>query len=571
MAGQGVAPNPVNVLADAHRTLGSGRIDVAAALFRRFAALCPGEPAGPLGLGHVALRRGALGPAIALFARAAALAPDLGRVVLDLGRLCAHDGQPDRAATALRAALALAPGSVEGWSALAMAIHAAQGPAASVAAFRRLARLLPDVASAHVNLGNVLFDAGRWPPAEASLRLALALEPARGYALFQLGRVARRTGRAAAACRLLDRAARLEPADSPAMAEIGAELALALRDCGRWEGVIRHGRRAAALIPERYDVHLVLGAAAEAEGRTAEALTAYERAVRCHPGFGEAFTRRATLHLRQSWRAPPPRPAAGRPGRRLAATELGCNGRFGNQLLQYGVLHLYAARHDLDLEVPDWVGRYLYDCDDPLPGTPLPRVSEEDHDFFAALSDAAPVRAECDVTGYFCRHTAPLAPHRAEFRALFVPGRHLWPRAAAIEHRLRARGRTVVALHLRRGDYGWGRFWIAPEAWYREWLERLWPELDAPVLYLATDAPELAGAFAPFAPILAPDLGEPLAGAEFFTDFHALCVADVVAISNSTFSFAASLLNRTARRFVRPDRDRGALVPYDPWDAEILL
>jgi tetratricopeptide (TPR) repeat protein len=562
---------PADVLAEAHRMLASGRIGAAAMLFRRFAALSPGEPAGPLGLGHIAVRSDAPGSAITMFARAAALAPDLGRVVLDLGRLCAHDGRPERAVTVLRTALALDPGSVEGWIALAMAIRAAQGPAVSAAAFRRVACLLPEMASAHLNLGSVLFDSGCWPNAETSLRRALTLDPAHAYALFQLGRVASRTRRANAACRLLNRAARLEPATSPAAADIGVELALALRDEGRWQDAIRHGRRTAVLVPERYDAHLVLAAAAEAEGRTAEALAAYERAIRCHPGFGEAFTRRAILQLRQRWKAPTPRPAAGRAGRRLAATELGCNGRFGNQVLQYGFLRLYAARHDLDLEVPEWVGRHLYDCDDPLPGAPLPRVSEKDHDFFASLSGAVPVRAECDVTGYFCRHTAALAPYRTDFRRIFTPGRYLWPRADAIEHRLRARGRTVVALHLRRGDYGWGRFWIAPEGWYLTWLERLWADLDSPVLYLATDAPELAGAFAPFSPILASDLGEPLAGAEFFTDFHALCVADVLAISNSTFSFAAGLLNRTARRFVRPDRHRRMLVPYDPWNAEVLL
>ena len=566
-----VAVHPAEILAEAHRMLASGRVAAAATLFRRFAALSPGEPAGFLGLGHIAVRSDALGGAIPMFARAAVLTPDLGRVMLDLGRLCAHDGRADRAAAALRAALALDPVSIEGWIALAMSIHAAQGPGPSVAAFRRVAGLLPGEASAHLNLGSVLLDSGSWTNAGSSLRQALALEPARAYALFQLGRVARRTGRANAACRLLDLAVRLDPAASPAAADSAAELSLALRDCGRWPDAVRYGWRTAVMAPDRYDAHLVLGAAAEAEGCTVAALAAYERAICCNPGFGEAFTRRAVLQLRQSWKAPPPRVPAGRAGRRIAATELGRNGRFGNQLLQYGVLRLYAARHDLELEVPDWVGRYLYDCDDPLPGTPLPRLSEEDHDFFASLSGAAPVRAECDVTGYFCRHTGALAPYRQDFRRLFTPGRYLWPRADAIEHRLRTRGRTVVALHLRRGDFGWGHFWIAPELWYRTWLERLWADLDSPVLYLATDAPELARAFAAFSPVLANDLCEPLAGAEFFTDFHALCVADVLAISNSTFSFVSGLLNRTARRFMRPDRRRSMLVPYDPWNADVLI
>ena len=77
--------------------------------------------------------------------------------------------------------------------------------------------------------------------------------------------------------------------------------------------------------------------------------------------------------------------------------------------------------------------------------------------------------------------------------------------------------------------------------------------------------------FAAYRPLIGRDLAEPIAGIEFFADFHALCQADLMAISNSTFSFVASLLNRNARGFFRPDRSVQGLVPYDPWSAPVLI
>ena len=56
-------------------------------------------------------------------------------------------------------------------------------------------------------------------------------------------------------------------------------------------------------------------------------------------------------------------------------------------------------------------------------------------------------------------------------------------------------------------------------------------------------------------------------GAELWTDFHMLCRADIVAAANSTFSKGAAMLNERAGTFMRPDRARAALVPFDPWDA----
>ncbi|NUB07881.1 glycosyltransferase [Azospirillum sp. Vi22] len=490
--------------------------------------------------------------------------------LLAVAREAIQGGQPDRAVAALTRAAAEDPGRTEAWFELGLLAHRLRRDRLALTAFRAVTCLHPGAAAAWCNLGSMLVDADAHAQAAPRLRRALALQPGLTNAQHLLGRANRRLGQDRQGARELERALRLDPMRPDLNADC-AEAALALGDSA---GAVEHARRALRLSPGLYGGHAALAAALESLGRPDAALVAWERAIRCNPGFGEAFTRRALSLLTRRW-GPPPAPApAGGPGRRLASTVLGRNGRFANQLLQYGVLRLYAARHGLTLEVPPWLGRHLYDHDDPLPGPALPRVAEAEGEAAVIASlrgEPATVLADHDVSGYFCGDTTPLTPFKEEFRALFTPGRHLQSHADALLGRLRDAGRTVVALHLRRGDFGWGRFWIAPASWYRHWLETVWSTLDRPLLFIATDDPAQLREFAAYRPVTARDLAEPIAGAEFFTDFHVLCHADRVAISNSSFSFVATMLNRNASEFLRPDPARRALVPYDPWAAPVLI
>lgn len=491
-----------------------------------------------------------------------------------VGKDAIQAGQPERAIAALSRAAAEDPGRTEAWFELGVLAHRLKRERLALTAFRAVAYLHPDAAAAWCNLGSMLLDIDAHAQAIPWLRRAVVLQPGHTNAHCLLGRANRRLGQAEQGRRALGRALRL----APMRPDLNADCADATLSLGDGAGAAEHARRALRLSPELYSGHAALAGALESVGSLDEALTAWERAIRCNPGFGEPFTRRAVTLLTRRW-GPPPGPApAGGPGHRLASTSLGCNGRFGNQLLQYGALRLYAARHGLTLEVPPWLGRHLYDHDDPLPGPALPRMAEADGEAALTASlrgEHAPVLADRDVSGYFCGDTTPLAPFQEEFRALFTPGRHLRPHADAVLGRLRGAGRTaghtVVALHLRRGDFGWGRFWIAPVSWYLYWLETVWPTLDRPLLYIATDDPAEVRAFAAYRPVTAHDLAEPIAGAEFFTDFHVLCHADRVAISNSSFSFVATMLNRNAAGFHRPEPTRQALVPYDPWAVPVLI
>jgi hypothetical protein len=155
--------------------------------------------------------------------------------------------------------------------------------------------------------------------------------------------------------------------------------------------------------------------------------------------------------------------------------------------------------------------------------------------------------------------------------------------------RLRSLGRTIVGLHIRRGDFvgsmmRQGFELLIPLNRYRKWLRELWRTLEAPVLLISSDE-DLTEEFAEFSPVTAQSIGAtvsskydalPLSNnqfqrdAKFFPDWYLLTMSDVLIISNSTFSFSAALLNRSARSFYRPTFDWD-FVPFNPWNSEPLL
>jgi hypothetical protein len=289
-------------------------------------------------------------------------------------------------------------------------------------------------------------------------------------------------------------------------------------------------------------------------------------------------------------------------------------GRFGNQVLQYAFLRVYQARHSVsEVQVPAWVGAGLFGLENRLVQRALPAVVEtreakanstftgEFMEYIKASNagrEVAEVQASdigaaaagggvnVDFWGWFQWHTSCYEGHKSLIQDVFTP-------VPAIErsmtdtfnHQLRWRGgvrRTVVGLHLRLGDYqniaasSFG--YCAPTAWYLELLAKLWPTLENPVLFVASD--ELGAVlrdFAAFQPLTADDVGivlpESAAGlrAGFFPDWWSLTQCDVLAISNSTFSFTACMMNKVpGARFYRAHyADR--MVAFDPWDADPIV
>ncbi len=360
--------------------------------------------------------------------------------------------------------------------------------------------------------------------------------------------------------------------DPQAAGDILHQAGLLLRQCGDASGAVRALERSLKNSSNSFAALLDLADAQQAAGDTDAALRNYDLAIEVNPGQATAFSRRAMILLRARFGDPRAITRSGTGHRGMITMRtLGDNGRFANQLFQYAFLRCYARVHDLEVQVPDWVGAWLFDLDDPHISAALP-IARESPDLAASLRPGSSTGAsDCDFQGYFCFHTRAYEPHRDFIRSLFRPGWKFAGPLSEIVNALRPGGRTLVTIHLRRGDFGYGKFWIAPESWYRAWLDELWPTLENPVLYIATDEPAVMGAFADYRPIGHENIAPIVPGLAFIEDFFILSQADVLAISNSTFSFFAALLNTRATTFARPDPKAEKLVGFDPWASEVLL
>lgn len=290
----------------------------------------------------------------------------------------------------------------------------------------------------------------------------------------------------------------------------------------------------------------------------------------------------------------------------LTMSSMGQLGRFGNQLFQYAFLRICAENSEANVECPAWIGQTLFGHNDaPISRRLPPAVEQQDigQNLFDVIPEFIPylekladtkscrVRADAlekglvnvDLWGFFQVHTHLFRPYQQYFRSLFQPVSDL---KIALENSLnilRSKGKTIIGIHIRRGDYVTeprvGFTLVFPTKWYCGWLDDIWSELEDPVLFLCSDDLEsVIHDFAQYSPITSKDLEVRFPermqdlDIEFYADFFILSSCDVVVTSNSNFSFVACMLNERAKKFVRPHWDFSSkFLVFDPWDSEPLL
>jgi len=261
---------------------------------------------------------------------------------------------------------------------------------------------------------------------------------------------------------------------------------------------------------------------------------------------------------------------------------IGKNGRFANQIFQYAFLRIYARNHNLRIATSEWIGQVIFGYNDEseiYTSHQLSIVSDLDNSYEALalsiLPDAETPYTNVDFVGYFQYHTKYYYHHKDFFQSLFQPIPSIACQMELALERLCSFGKTIIGIHLRRGDYGSGIFFRAPTEWYRDCLEGFWDTLEDPVLFIASDdIDDVIADFADYMPITNKDLDvdiETMELLDFYLDFYLLSHCDVVAISNSSFSFAACMLNKIGKFFFRPHLPSQKLIPFDPWNSDILL
>lgn len=290
----------------------------------------------------------------------------------------------------------------------------------------------------------------------------------------------------------------------------------------------------------------------------------------------------------------------------LTMSSLGQLGRFGNQLFQYAFLRICAKEHTAKFECPNWIGQSLFGHNDQSITRRLPpaiEYSENQNTLFDIIPEFIPYLeklgqskscrigyeyinsgSNClDLWGFFQFHSQVFKPYQEYFRSLFKPVDKLQIPLRNSLNILQSKGKTIVGIHIRRGDYitepRAGFTLVFPAKWYRQWLESIWESLEEPVLFICSDdLDNVLPEFAKFSPITTTDLHVDLPSPfkelniEFYSDFFMLSHCDILCISNSIFSFAASMLNEKCKIFVRPTWDFDKkFVSFDPWDSNPIL
>ena len=88
-------------------------------------------------------------------------------------------------------------------------------------------------------------------------------------------------------------------------------------------------------------------------------------------------------------------------------------------------------------------------------------------------------------------------------------------------------------------------------------------------LCIATDDWRVCKKFKKFSPLTSRDVFSNIPCPDFYLDFWALSHVNTLLItSNSSFSFAAAMLNTYNPKMFRPSISQKSLIPFSPWNPE---
>lgn len=557
--------NRANILGEA------GRAAEAAAEWRRLVLLAPAWATAWHGFGGALERQGSarLPQAIAALRRAVRLQPGTAQLHHDLGLALRHAARLDEAIASQRNAVTVEPDLVHAHMNLGSALLERGGGGEAAVALRRACTLAPDSAECWYNLGHVHHQSG--DPAGAVLAYGRSADAGLDVAATRFAQALADLGREDEAERvLLDR---LGTAGTPVpdALELLAQTLLR-RNRLREARALFEKLAETPLAGVRYvgECLTALAAVDLAEGNPQAAAA---RLAHVQGDHGWFFTVKSLAALHSSLAGKGlrlRRPAAGRPGARprITSSTLANRGRFAHNALEYVMLRLYAEQFGYVLEMPDWVGGAFFDINDPPQSGPLPPLLFPRHrlnDWITGRTADPPLADRDMLSPLF------LFEHKERYRERvqsWLRPRTVWaPWLDPAVERLRAGGSTVVAIHIRRGDFLTFGYPITETDWYLAWLREIWPGIERPVLYLASDdLATVRGAFAEFRPLVRADVAPDWPGLEYLQDFHVLTQADVVGISAASgFSQLAARLNRRARLFVEPDVEARRIRPFRPW------
>lgn len=277
----------------------------------------------------------------------------------------------------------------------------------------------------------------------------------------------------------------------------------------------------------------------------------------------------------------------------IQMSTLGRNGRFANQIFQYFFLKLVKDELGHEIRYPPWLGNQFF-------GIPqsLELVETEVKFGFERLTGRNDAPADdflrlnkiistcganaIDITGYFQYHTRFLFKYKELFLKTFSINPTLIQQVKNAIQKIKTSNQALISVHVRAGDYllhenNHNYFWSPPMDSISITLNNLLlaDPANIPLIYLASDDIEYSsqqlkkdGISYVTKDNLFKGLNEV---SSIAMDFISLVLADKLLISNSSYSFAAAMLNTQAKIFLRPQPIDSKYISFDPWNEHVLL
>ncbi len=223
---QGHPESEAQVIEAAFGHFQAGRMDEAAAAFRRALEFNPDRLGALLMLGLILSDGAEADPAAAeaLFLRCLEISPENFLALNHLGQLHQGRGENLAAIALFERAVAQNPGFAPAYNNMGVSLHRLGRRAPALAALDRALANDANLTAVHGNRGHVLSDMGRWDEARAAFLQAVACTPDSAEAWRNLGTVCHRANLPAEAEEACRRAIALDPSDFDALVELAGAL-----------------------------------------------------------------------------------------------------------------------------------------------------------------------------------------------------------------------------------------------------------------------------------------------------------------------------------------------------------
>jgi protein O-GlcNAc transferase len=242
------------------------------------------SPSDLLAKGLKLHQAGKLEEAAALYRRLLEIAPQHADAWNLLGATAHQQGRHAEAIEFLEKAIQLLPGQASFHGNLAAVYAASARIDKARNSFQSAVECSPLDPSAHANLGHVLRDMGKWPEAADCYRQVVQLRPQDADAHSFLAAALRQLGRTADALAHSQHAARLQPGS----ALHHNNLANAWRESGDRTRALASYEQAVRCDPNYAVAHMNRGNLLREQGDSEQALECYQRALQINPDFVEA-------------------------------------------------------------------------------------------------------------------------------------------------------------------------------------------------------------------------------------------------------------------------------------------